>query len=314
MIACSADIVVMTKDAELFMTPPFDVDKTGAGTASNAAKSGTASIICDDDKLAVEEARKLISMLPANNLSMVPVFEYEEPTTAIADGVATVAAIADADSVVELSADFGTAAYTALASVQGSTCGFVATNKADLKLTADDAVKMARFVRMCDAFGVPVVTIVDTEGFDVSAQNELTGAIRNMTKLAHAYAEATTAKISIITGKAYGPAYVAVAGSANADITLAWPDAVITPLAPETAAEFLYHDKLKGTDNVTAARKAIADEYCNTEASAFAAAEKNCVNDIIAPEATRSAVISALDMLSGKRVSKLPKKHGNMPL
>jgi acetyl-CoA carboxylase carboxyltransferase component len=315
-IACSSDIVIMTKDSEFFMAPPFDSKETsGAGTAANAAKSGTASLICDDDKAAVEQARKLISMLPANNLSPVPMFEFSENAFAgISDAASAVSSIADAGSVVELSAEFGKASYTAFATVGGATVGFVATNKTSDKLSADDCSKIARFVRTCDAFAVPVITIVDTEGFEPSAEAELAGSIRDAAKLANSYAEATTVKIAVVSGKAYGPAFTVLAGrNANADMVFAYPEAVITPLAPETAVEFLWHDKLKGAENTAEKRKELVVEYCSTVASAFDAAEKGCVNSIIEPSETRASLISALEVLAGKRVSRLPKKHNNMP-
>lgn len=313
MLATSADFVVMAKDAELFITPN---SKDAVGSyAENSAKCGTANIVCEDDKEAVEMARTLISKLPMNNLSAVPMFEFEEPVFDIkTDADSMVKSIADADSVIEISADFGTAAYTALASISGATVGFCATNKTNAKLTADDCSKISRFVRTCDAFAIPVITLVDTEGFELSDEAEIKGSLRDMTKLAHSYAEATTAKISVVVGKAYGPAYIALAGKgANADITYAYPNAVISPLAPETAVEFLMHDKLKGADDVAKKRKELADEYSANEASAFKAAEDNCIDDIINPMDTRAALVTALEILAGKRVSRLPKKHSNMP-
>lgn len=313
MIACSSDFVIMSKDAELFMAPPFDKD---AGTAESAAKSGTASIVCDDDKSAVETARKLVSILPANNLSPVPLFEFDEPATAFStDAEKAVASIADADSIIEISKDFGLAAYTAFGSVQGATVGFAATNKTSQKLNADDCAKLARFVRTCDAFSIPVVTLIDSEGFESGSAAEIAGSIRNMTMLASAYAEATTVKVSVITGKAYGPVFVALSGkNSNSDMIFALADAVITPLAPETAVEFLSHDKLKGAESAAAKRKELADEYIANEASAITAAEKNAVDDVIEPAELRARIISALDVLSGKRVTRLSKKHSNMPL
>lgn len=313
MVACSADFVVMSKDAELFVTPPFDKE---AGTAESAAKSGTASLICDDDKSAVESARKLISVLPSNNLSAVPVFEFDEPATAFStEAEKAVASIADADSVIELSKDFGTASYTALGSVQGMAVGFAATNKKDARLTADDCSKLARFVRTCDAYSIPVVTLIDSEGFECTSASEIAGSLRNMAMLSSAYAEATTVKVSVITGKAYGPVFVALSGrSSNSDMILALPEAVITPMAPETAVEFLSHDKLKGAADVDAKRKQLADEYAENEASAIIAAEKNAIDEVIEASELRTTIVSALDVLSGKRVTRLSKKHSNMPL
>lgn len=314
MLATSADFVIMSKSAELFITPN---SKSAVGSyAENSAKCGTVNIICEDDKEAVEMAKTLISKLPMNNLSAVPIYEFDAPAFEDkADAESIVKSIADVDSIIEISADFGISAYTALASISGATVGICATNKTASKLTADDCSKLARFVRTCDAFAIPVITLVDTEGFELSDNAETSGSLRDMTKLAHAYAEATTAKISLITGKAYGPAYIALAGKcANADLVYAYPNAVISPLAPETAVEFLYHDKLKGAENVDKARKELADEYAQNEASAFKAAEENCIEDVINPTDTRAVLVTALEILAGKRISRMPKKHSNMPL
>ncbi|MFA5658903.1 MAG: carboxyl transferase domain-containing protein [Oscillospiraceae bacterium] len=314
MIAASADFVVMSKDAELFITPN---SKSAVGSyAENSAKCGTVSLVCENDAEAVKTAKILVSKLPMNNITPVPMFEFEQSAAEMnGDAASITAAIADAGSVIELSPDFGTAAYTALASMGGATVGIAATNKTASKLTADDCSKLARFVRTCDAFGISVITIVDTEGFELSDEAEISGSLRDMTKLASAYAEATTAKISLISGKAYGSAYIALAGkSANADTVIAFADAVISPLAPETAVEFLMHDKLKGADDVDKKRRELAAEYAENEASVFIAAEQGCIDNIIEPSQARASLLAALDMLSGKRVSTLPKKHSNMPL
>lgn len=315
MIACSSDFVIMTEDSEFFMTPPFNDSSNNAGSADAAEKAGIASIVCADDKAAIEKARELINLLPVNNLAGAPVFEFSETGAVAGDDFSSViSAVADADSVIEIGAGYGDAAYTALATIGGSTTGIVATNKTDSKLTAADCSKIARFVRTCDAFAIPIVTIVDTEGFEASSEAELAGSIKDMTKLANCYAEATTVKIAIVTGKAIGPAFIAFAGkNVNADFTFAWEKAVISPFSPLTAVEFLWHDKLKGAENLTEKRNELAKEYGETLASAKTAASLNCVDEVIAPEITRQAIVNALDILSGKRVSKLPKKHNNFP-
>ena len=308
MLACSADFVVMTKDAELYVAP------NGKSTAADAAKAGTAAVVCDDDDAAVSAAKELLRLIPENNLTAVPVYEYEENSFASGNTLSdTVNNIADADSVTELYEGFGKASYTALATVAGSTAGIVATNKTKDKLTADDSAKIARFVRTCDAFGIPVITFVDTEGFD--GEGEAAGSVRNMTMLAGAYAEATTAKVTLVTGKAYGPAFVALASKgANADFTFAYDNAVISPLAPVTAVEFLWHEKLAGAANAAAKREELAKEYIAEYATAEKAAYRNAVDEVISPAQTRTKLAEALEILSGKRVSRLPKKHNNLPL
>ena len=302
MVACTADFVVVTEEAELYTTVGKEVK------GEDAVTNGTATLSAKNDKEAMDAVKKLIAMLPANNISAIPMFEFSEAGKA-ANGLANdlAEAIADSDSIVELSGGFGTAAYTAIATISGSAVGIVATNKIAEKLTSDDCAKLARFVRTCDAFTVPILTIIDTEGFDNDA------CVRDMAKLANAYAEATTLKISLVTGKAYGAAMAAL-GAGNADVTYAYADAVISPIAPVTAVEFLWHDKLKGATDLTAERNKLAVQYADENASAFDAAAKNCVDDIITAEEARVKVMSTLEVMSGKRMTKrLPKKHSNMP-
>lgn len=302
MVACSADFVVITDDGELYTTAAKDVK------GEDAVKNGTAAIAAKTDKDAMEAVRKLISMLPANNISTAPMFEFSETGKAASGTAADIAgALADADSITELSDGFGTAAYTAIATLGGSAVGIAATNKSAEKLTSEDCAKLARFVRTCDAFTIPVLTIIDTEGFAADA------CVRDMAKVASAYAEATTLKISLVSGKAYSAAMAAF-GAANADVTYAYPDAVISPIAPVTAVEFLWHDKLKGAQNLTEERNKLAAQYADENASAFDAAAKGCIDGVIAPEEARSKIQSALEAMAGKRMNKrLPKKHSNMP-
>ncbi len=311
-LAQSADFTVMTKDAQLYVTPNSDIKDL----AGNAAANGTVCAVCEDDKAAVEKAREILLKLPQNNLSPVPMYEFEEPTGVPAGDADSISrAVCDADSVLELSAEYGKSAYTALASLGGATVGIAATNKSADKLSADDCSKLARFVRICDSFAVPVITFVDTEGFETNDTAEMQGAVKSMSKLAHAYAEATTIKLSVVTGKAYGPAYMALAGKgANSDISYATPDAVISPLDPVTAVEFLQHDELKGASDLTSARNALAEKYAKTKASAVSAAVSGLIDGIIEPAEIRSTLINSIEIMAGKRISRLPKKHSNIQL
>lgn len=310
LFACSSDFIIMTKDAEFFMTPAFT--KENSGSASDAAANGIAAAVCDDDKAAIEKAKELINLMPVNNLAPLPMFEYNEPETAVsADFNSLINGVCDAESIIELYAEFGKASYTALATVNGATVGIAATNKTSDKLTDADCSKLSRFIRTCDAFAVPVITFVDTEGFD--AADAISG-VKSMTQLANCYAEATTAKISVITGKAVGPAFIALAGKdISSDFTYIWESACVSPLAPLSAVEFLWHDKLKGAADVNAKRNELAEEYKATLASAESAAASGAVDETISASSTREAIISALDILSSKRVTKLPKKHNNIP-
>lgn len=312
MLAESADFTVITKDSELYTAPNPDIKNL----AENAAANGTACFVADDDKAAIEAAKDILSKLPQNNLSPVPMYEFEIPASAFgSDAVSQAEAVFDAGSLVELYADYGKASYTALGTLGGASVGVIATNKTADKLTADDCSKIARFVRTCDAYALPVITIVDTEGFAADDETEAAGAVKSMTKLAHSYAEATTIKLAVITGKAYGPAYIALAGKgANADMTFAVPNAVISPLSPVTAVEFLSHDELKGAEDLTSKRNELAENYAREEAGAVVAAQKNCLDDIVEGDQIRDILIASVEIMAGKRISRLPKKHSNIQI
>lgn len=310
MIACMADIVVMTEKSELFMTAPFTADdKTaGAGTAENAAKSGVAAVIAKDGADAISKVKKLISVLPANNLETAGndyFTENDEAVTAGLKGTELIGAVADKDSVIELYSDFGTASVTALGSINWRTAGFINTDKAD-RLTKEDCAKIARFVTFCDSYSIPVITFVDTEGFEKSSADELAGSVRDSAKLAQAYACATTAKIAVIKGNAFSSAYIALASTgAGSDFCFAWEDAVIAPASPEAAVTFLNG----ASDPAEAAKQ--AEAYAENEASPFTAAANGYVDRVITAEDTKSAITSAVDVTSGKRVIAPAKKHVN---
>lgn len=312
MLAASADIVIMSQKAELFLGA--DGDKN----ADAAAKAGVTHITTADDKQAMCAARNVISKLPLNNLSAAPIAEFDEnegagealralsENIAGADSAMIVGSIADTGSVTVLQEAFGTAVTTALAGVGGNTAGIVVFH--GQAVDRDAAVKVSRFVQLCDAYALPVITVVNTQGFEADG---CACIIRDAAKLAHIYAEATTPKIALITGKAIGAAYIALAGrAANADMVFAWPSAEIASLPEDAAITILYHERLAAGED----RKALAAEYKETVTSPFAAAACGCVDDVIDPADTRAKLISAMDMLAGKRVSRMPKKHSNMPL
>lgn len=311
MVAVSADFVVMTKDSEFFITPNSE-DKELSLTA---AENGTASIVCEDFESSADTVRDIISRLPQNNISEVPIFEFSAPDAFdFSDADKAAKSIFDEGSVLELYADFGRSAYTALATLNGASVGVVATNKSEKKLNADDASKIARFVRTCDAFSLPVITLVDTKGFASCQKAQVMGTVKQQAKVACAYAEATTIKISVIIGNAYGSAFMAFAGkNANCDLVYAVDSAVISAIDPVTAVEFLHHDKLKGAEDVKSLRESLAKEYAENEASAQNAAEKMAVDEVVAKEDIRNTLISAVEIMAGKRVSNLPKKHSNSP-
>lgn len=185
--------------------------------------------------------------------------------------------------------------YGGLARINGQSAAMIATCGGILDDQA--TAKAARLIRLADAFSIPVITFVDAEGFD---------SIRQAAKLTHAYAEATCAKLAVITGKAVGSAYIAMAGrAANADYVCAWPDAYVSALPAEAAVAVLWEDKLNALNNPLDDRQKVVDEYKATDASVFGVAAKGYIEDIIEPENTRAKLITALDMLASKRISRL---------
>ena len=310
LMAAEADFVLATESAELYLTPPFGTD---AAKPETAAKAGVIAAVCKDDAAVMALTKDLLRKLPANNLAGAPVAEFDEPA-AVCTKDSLFTGIADADSLLPLYEAYGSSVGTALATVRGQAVGIISTCKSDDALTADDAAKMARFLRTCDAFSIPVLTVVDTVGFAADNDAARNGSLRAMTQLCGAYAEATTVKIALIVGEACGAAFSAIAGrGAGSDYVIAWDKAAIAPLRPEAAVEFLWHEKLKGAADANAKRKELAKEYTETLASAEKAAQLGAVDAVIAPGQTRQALAAALDMLEGKRVSNLPKKHSNIP-
>ena len=317
MLACSADFVVMDQNANFFMTPPaLSEDKVeNVGSAENAAKAGVAHIVAETDAAACESARKLLALLPANNLASCPQLPFTAPENELtsescedADPAVLAASIADSGSLVPLMENFAPGAYTAFAALGGIPVGILAAKD---KLDADCCSKMAKMLSVCDAYQIQVITLVDCAGFAPSAKAELCGAVRQMAKLGHVYAEATTPKIALITGRAYGAAYVALAGhAANCDYTIAWPGAIISALEPQTAVAFIHADEISEENS----REDIMRDYLADVASPLAVAKAGYLDDVIEPQRTRDVLLYAMQMLRAKRVQKHPKKHSNLPM
>lgn len=288
LIAANADVVIAAEGAQFHLNVGDEEAKAAITTADTAA--------------AMEKARELLGLLPSNNLAAPVAYEADAAMAACEDIAGVIDAVADAGTAIRLYE--GKACETALARVGGAACGLVTL--AGGKVCGCAAARVTRFVRLCDAFSLPVLTFVDAAGFE-----SLNGAA----KLSHAYAEATTAKLTVIVGQATGPMYIAVAGkSAGADVVLAWPGAVIAPLAPETAVHIFWKDKLAAMSDPTTGRAALIDEYAETMCSPLDAAASGAVTDVILPGETKAKLVAYMEMLSGKRQTRLPKKHSNMPL
>ena len=219
------------------------------------------------------------------------------------------AAVVDADSAVELFGGFAKGVYTALATVAGNPVGVVATEPG--ALCRYSVSKAARFVRLCDAFSLPVVTLVNSEGFSASVSEDVAGAIREAARLAGTYADATTARVCLLAGKAVGPVYTALAA---ADLKIAVRGCVVSPLEPAAAVSVLYKEEIDAADNIVSATNAKAAAYAKDVCSADAAVAAGAADMACDAAGVRAAVVAALDMLRTKRAARLPKKHGNMAL
>ena len=289
--AASADVVIMSEKAQLSLSV------TGENSDAKCnAENGISAITVKDTQEAIEKAKELMLYLPSNNLNMAPQSFEEEPCT---DCACLVGRIVDGNSALKLYTAYGEKANVRLARLGGQVVGIVSTKGGELDCKS--TTKVAKFVRFCDAFSLPVLTFVNCNGFE---------SIKSATKAASAYAEATTVKISVVTGNAVGSGYVALAGTgANADVVYALPDAVISPVNVEAAA-FIMAPKLMNVP--VAEQKTVAQKFAEENLLAFNAAQNGYVDGIVEEAQLRQTLISALDMLSGKRVSTLAKKHSTI--
>ncbi len=297
---CS-DIIIMDEAAQMFVASPYILGND-IGTADTNAKNGTAHIISAD---AILSAREIIAYLPSNNISSapeadccIPVGSYD--ATAAFDAIL---AVADEASAVELRKGYGDSSAVALARVAGKSTGIAAVYG---DISAADCLKLSSFIALCDAFSIPVVTLVNSCGFANGVEDEMGGISKSAAILTKAYANSTTVKLAVITGNAYGTAFTALAGKASgADIVIAFENAVISPIAPDAAATIVYNDRILAGED----KKAVFAEYIAEYASAETAARLGLADDITTADNATEKIICALDMLASKRVSILDKKH-----
>lgn len=296
LVANMADVVIAVKDADFYVTAPSEI------TAEASAAEGTVDILAEDFSAAAEKVKDIISLLPANNLDFPPVFDCGEISDAdlsVLKGMDLINALAS--NSVELKKAYAENVTTALAVVGGMPVGFAVFGGEPLCPAC--AYKAESFVKLCDAFNLPIITVVDSNGFIREKENQMLVAA---TKLTSAYASATCPKISLITGYAIGAAYITLAGRAsNADLAFAWDSAVVSPLETESAVAFLFSERLAAGES----REALEAEYKETLGSPFTAAASGALDDVFTPQETAAKLIAALEILSGKRETTIPRKH-----
>jgi propionyl-CoA carboxylase beta chain len=338
------DFVVMVDGtSQMFITGP-DVVRTVTGedvtleelggARTHNTKSGNAHYLATDEDDAIGYVRALLSYLPSNNLDPLPAFatevtaEVDEDDTFLDTFIPDsanqpydmhdlVQHLLDDGEFLEVHALFAPNVVVGFGRIEGQPVGVVANQPTQFAgcLDIDASEKAARFVRTCDAFNVPILTLVDVPGFLPGVGQEHAGIIRHGAKLIYAYAEATVPLITVITRKAFGGAYD-VMGSKHlgADINVAWPTAQIAVMGAQGAANILHRREIAKADDPEAVRARVVAEYEDTLVSPYIAAERGYVDSVIMPSQTRSYVIKALRMLRNKRETLPPKKHGNIPL
>ncbi|HEV7203950.1 MAG TPA: acyl-CoA carboxylase subunit beta [Jatrophihabitans sp.] len=333
-------VVMVDQTSQMFITGP-DVVKTVTGeevtleelggARTHNTTSGNSHYLASDEDDAIGYVRALLSYLPSNNLDPLPTFDSAvdlEPDpfldTFMPDSANTpydmheiVEHVLDDGEFLEVHPLFAQNIICGFGRVEGYPVGVVANQPMHFAgcLDIDASEKAARFVRTCDAFNIPVLTFVDVPGFLPGVGQEHAGIIRRGAKLIYAYAEATVPKITIITRKAFGGAYD-VMGSKHlgADINVAWPTAQIAVMGAQGAANILHRKALAKADDPEALRAKLVQEYEDTLANPYIAAERGYIDSVIMPSHTRSYVVKSLRVLRNKRQSLPPKKHGNIPL
>jgi acetyl-CoA/propionyl-CoA carboxylase carboxyl transferase subunit len=336
------DFVFMVEEtSHMFITGPDVIETvTGeevsfeelGGASTHTGESGVAHFAEADEKQALEDIRRLLSYLPQNNAEDPPRVEpWDDPDRRDDellglvpdtprkpyDVTAVIERIVDEDSFFPVADSYARNLVTAFARLDGRPVGVVANqprvNAGTLDI--DASLKGSRFVRFCDAFNIPLVTFVDVPGFMPGTDQEKGGIIKHGAKLLYAYSEATVPLLTVILRKAYGGAYDVMASKhIEADVNYAWPIAEVAVMGPQGAVNVLYDDELDAADDTETRREELIDEYRETFANPYTAAERGFVDDVIEPHTTRPTLIDDLEMLSTKRKTGPDRKHGNIPL
>lgn len=336
------DFVFMTeKTANMFITGPQvikavtgeDVSAEDLGGAQvHAATSGVAHFTYPDEASTIAGIKKLLSYLPQNNVEDPPLAKTQDAPTRRDEDLAKVIPdtsnkpydvrdvirrVFDAGDFLEVQALYAMNIVTCFARLGGRSVGVIANQPkimaGVLDINASD--KASRFIRTCDAFNIPLVTLTDTAGYLPGVGQEHAGVIRHGAKLLYAYSEATVPKLTVILRKAYGGAYIAMCSRhLGADQVFAWPSAEIAVMGPDGAANIIFKKEIDEAADPAAARKDKIAEYKENFANPYKAALRGYVDDVIDPADTRQRLVGALAMLLGKRVQKPVRKHGNFPV
>jgi len=336
------DFVMMVEGSgKMFITGPQVIKAvTGeevsaadlGGAMTHSTVSGVATFISSNDEECLAQIRRLLSFLPSNNTEVTPLAENGDDPNRLIPELETIvpdstnkpfdvkdviSRIVDQGDYFEYQPYYATNIVTCFARMNGRTIGIVANQPKSLAgcLDINASDKAARFVRTCDAFNIPILTIVDVPGFLPGVNQEYGGIIRHGAKLLYAYSEATVPLVTLIVRKAYGGAYIAMGSKhLGGDISLAWPQAEIAVMGPSGAANVIFRKDIKQADDPAAMRVEKIKEYTDKFSTPYIAAELGYIDDVIDPAESRIRLINAFDMLASKREQVPAKKHGNIPL
>jgi acetyl-CoA carboxylase carboxyltransferase component len=335
------DFNIMSKGSYMFLTGPKVVksvlgedvtQETLGGASVHASKSGVAHFAVDNEEIGIQTIKDLLSYLPQNNLEKTPVVPTNDPINRMDDILNdiipdnpnkpynmydVISHIVDDGKFLEVHKDYAKSLIVGFARFDGIAVGIVANQPSVLAgvLDSNSSRKGARFVRFCDAFNIPILTLEDVPGFLPGTQQEYNGIILHGAKLLYAFGEATVPKITVVLRKAYGGAYCVMSSKhLRGDINYAWPNAEIAVMGPSGAIEILYGKEMKEAQDVNAFKAEKEKEYRDAFANPYNAAKYGYIDDVIEPRNTRFRVIRALHQLENKRLSNPAKKHDNLPL
>jgi acetyl-CoA carboxylase carboxyltransferase component len=336
------DFVIMVEHVgQMFVTGPEVVKQVLSqdvtfeelgGAKTHATKSGVAHFVAKDEIDCMDKIKTLLSYIPQNNREEPPRFDSNDDLNRIDQNIINILpdnpyhpydikeiikSIVDDGNFFEIHELFAENIVVGFSRLAGNPVGIIANQPSFLAGALDihSSVKAARFIRFCDSFNIPIITLVDTPGYLPGSDQEHNGIIRHGSKLLYAYCEATVPKITCIVGKAYGGAYIAM-GSKNlgTDINYAWPTAEIAVLGPEAAITIMHRKSLKNSPDAIEIKKNLAKDYRNKFANPYIAAERGTIDLVIDPMETRPMIINALNALSNKKEHRPWKKHGNINL
>lgn len=334
-------VFMVEKTSQMFITGPKVIETVTrekisseelGGASVHSSISGNAHFTADSEPEVLEQVRKLLSYLPSNNQEKPTQQSYEKQKdewveelaevvpvegTKVYDVRKVIERLVDNDSFFEVQEKFAKNIVVGFARIAGESVGIIANQPKVMAggLDIDSSDKLSRFVRFCDCFNIPVITLIDVTGFFPGVNQEHRGIIRHGAKILYAYSEATVPRISVILRKAFGGAYVALNSKGiGADLVYAWPSAEVAVMGPEGAANIIFSREISESENPEATRQAKIAEYKEKFANPYVAATYGMVDDVIDPRETRSKLMSALELLRNKKDTRPYKKHGNIPL